>query len=668
MKNKSEHTFTEEEIKEDLRYLQLLAQSYPNVSEASCEIINLEAILNLPKPTEHFISDPHGESEAFNHVLRNASGYVKRKVEEIFGPTLRMAEKQELCTLIYYPEAKLQRIQAAESNLNDYYIITLNQLIKVLREVSSKYTRSKIRKELPKEFGYIIEELLHESHSGVGDKRHQYYNMIVQTIIETQRASHFIVSICQLIQRLAIDRLHLLGDVFDRGPGAHLIMETLMNYHNFDIVWGNHDIEWFGAAAGNRACIANVLRLSLRYGNLATLEDGYGINLLPLATFAMETYKEDPCNLFGIRELNKESQHDKKTTRLIAQMHKAITVIQFKEEAKIISRHPEFDMEDRKLLERINFEKATCSIGNEEYEMLDTFLPTVQKEHPNALTEEEEALMAKLEHSFLTSDKLQKHIQCLLAHGSMYTISNSNLMYHATVPLNYDGTLKEVEINGKKYKGMALMKKTGHLVREAFNNDTPKDRKDYAKDYIWYLWCGKNSPLYDKDKMTTFERYFIKDSATHTETKGYYYKYNNDEEVVDMILDNFEVEGPHRHIINGHTPVKVLKGETPIKANGKLLVIDGGFSRAYQPETGIAGYTLTFHSRGLDLVQHQPFRSAEDAIQNGDDIKSSTQIVELSTQRMYVKDTDKGRTLLAKVDNLKRLLYAYRNGFIKEVK
>lgn len=668
MKNKSEHTFTEEEIKEDLRYLQLLAQSYPNVSEASCEIINLEAILNLPKPTEHFISDPHGESEAFNHVLRNASGYVKRKVEEIFGPTLRLAEKQELCTLIYYPEAKLQRIQAAESNLNDYYIITLNQLIKVLREVSSKYTRSKIRKELPKEFGYIIEELLHESHSGVGDKRHQYYNMIVQTIIETQRAGHFIVSICQLIQRLAIDRLHLLGDVFDRGPGAHLIMETLMNYHNFDIVWGNHDIEWFGAAAGNRACIANVLRLSLRYGNLTTLEDGYGINLLPLATFAMETYKEDPCNLFGIRELGKENQHDKKTIRLIAQMHKAITVIQFKEEAKIISRHPEFDMEDRKLLEHINFEKATCCIGNEEYEMLDTFLPTVQKECPNVLTEEEEALMAKLEHSFLTSDKLQKHIQCLLAHGSMYAISNSNLMYHATVPLNYDGTLKEVEINGKKYKGMALMKKTGHLVREAFNNDTPKDRKDYAKDYIWYLWCGKNSPLYDKDKMTTFERYFIKDSATHTETKGYYYKYNNDEKVVDMILDNFEVEGPHRHIINGHTPVKVLKGETPIKANGKLLVIDGGFSRAYQPETGIAGYTLTFHSRGLDLVQHQPFQSAEDAIQNGDDIKSSTQIVELSTQRMYVKDTDKGRTLLAKVDNLKRLLYAYRNGFIKEVK
>lgn len=657
----------EEEIKKDLRYLQLLAQSYPNVAEASCEIINLEAILNLPKPTEHFISDPHGESEAFNHVLRNASGYVKRKVEEIFGPTLRMTEKQELCTLIYYPEAKLQLIKAAESNMNDFYVITLNQLIKVLREVSSKYTRSKIRKDLPGDFGYIIEELLHESHSGVGEKRHQYYNMIVQTIIDTQRADHFVVSICNLIQRLAIDRLHLLGDIFDRGPGAHQIMNTLCNYHHFDIVWGNHDIEWFGAAAGNRACIANVLRLSLRYGNLATLEDGYGINLLPLATFAMETYKDDPCTLFGVKEVSKESKHDLKTSRLIAQMHKAITVIQFKEEAKIINRRPDFKMDDRKMLEHINFENGTCMIDGKAYELRDNFLPTVNKENPNVLSDEEELLMAKLQHSFRTSDKLQRHIECLLAHGCMYSIANSNLMYHASVPLNEDGSLKEVEILGKKYKGISLMKKTGHLVREAFNEDTPKERKDFARDYIWYLWCGKNSPLFDKDKMTTFERYFIKDKETHTETKGYYYKYNNSEEVVDMILDNFGVEGKHRHIINGHTPVKVLKGETPIKANGKLLVIDGGFSRAYQPETGIAGYTLTYHSRGLELVQHQPFHSTEEAIENGYDIKSSTQIVEMNSQRMYVKDTDKGKVLLAKVDNLKKLLYAYRNGFIKEV-
>lgn len=668
MEPKIENKTDEESIKNDLRYLQLLAQSYPNVAEASCEIINLEAILNLPKPTEHFISDPHGESDAFNHVLRNASGYMKRKVEEIFGPTLRLSEKQELCTLIYYPEAKLQRIKAAEEDMEDFYAITLNQLIRVLREVSSKYTRSKIRKELPEEFGYIIEELLHESHSGVGEKRHQFYNVIVQTIIDTQRADHFVVAICNLIQRLAIDRLHLLGDIFDRGPGAHLIMETLMHYHNFDIVWGNHDISWFGAAAGNRACIANVLRLSLRYGNLTTLEDGYGINLLPLATFAMETYGDDPCKQFGVTELSKESQHDKKTNRLIAQMHKAITVIQFKEEAGLIDRHPEFDMAQRKMLEHIDFDKGTCRVDGVEYDLMDTYLPTVSHDNPCALSEEEDLLMSKLEHSFRTSDKLQRHVQCLLAHGGMFAISNSNLMYHATVPLNADGSLREVKIEGESYKGMALLRKTGHLVRKAFSSDAPKEKRHYARDYIWYLWCGKNSPLFDKDKMTTFERYFIKEKNTHTETKGYYYKYNNDERVVDMILDEFGVEGKHRHIINGHTPVKVLKGETPIKANGKLLVIDGGFSRAYQPETGIAGYTLTFHSRGLDLVQHEPFRSAEDAIQNGNDIKSSTQIVELSSQRMYVKDTDLGKVLRTKVDNLKRLLYAYRNGFIKEIK
>lgn len=667
MDSNTTNKLTEEAIKDDLRYLQLLAQSYPNVSEASCEIINLEAILNLPKPTEHFISDPHGESDAFNHVLRNASGYVKRKVEEIFGATLRKTEKQELCTLIYYPEAKLQLIKAAEDNMDDFYAITLNQLIKVLREVSSKYTRSKIRKDLPADFGYIIEELLHESHSGVGEKRYQYYNVIVQTIIETQRAENFIISICNLIQRLAIDRLHLLGDIFDRGPGAHLIMDTLMNYHHFDIVWGNHDIDWFGAAAGNRACIANVLRLSLRFGNLQTLEDGYGINLLPLATFAMETYKNDPCELFGMKDVSNSTKHDAKTVRLIAQMHKAITVIQFKEEAKIIERRPDFDMDNRKLLEHINFANGTCEIDGKEYEMRDMNLPTVSPADPNKLTEEEELMMQKLEHSFRTSDKLQRHIQCLLAHGCMYSISNSNLMYHASVPLNYDGTLKEVDIMGKKYKGLSLMKKTGHLIREAFNDDTPKDRKSFARDYIWYLWCGKDSPLFDKDKMTTFERYFLKDKSTYVESKGYYYSYNDDEKVVDMILDDFGVQGTHRHIINGHTPVKVLKGETPIKANGKLLVIDGGFSKAYQPETGIAGYTLTFHSRGLELVQHQPFLSTEEAIKNGEDVKSSTQIVEMNSRRMYVKDTDKGKILQAKVDNLKKLLFAYRNGFIKEV-
>ncbi len=662
--------FTEESIKDDLRYLQLLAQTYPNIAEASTEIINLEAILNLPKPTEHFISDLHGESEAFNHVLRNASGYIKRKVNEIFGETLTKEEKKELCTLIYYPEQKLRLIKAQQNQPDTFYSTTLVQLIKVCREVSAKYTRSKIRKELPADFAYVIEELLHETPSK-GDKKFRYYNVLIDTIIETQRADDFIIALCNLIQRLAIDRLHLLGDIWDRGAGAHLIMDTLCNYHHWDITWGNHDIDWFGAAAGNRACICNVLRLSLRYGNMATLEDGYGINLLPLATFAMETYKNDPCTLFGILEVAGEKQgedFDEKTKRLIAQMHKAISIIQFKEEARIINRRPEFRMDDRKLLEGINLDRGTCTINGKEYEMCDTYLPTLNPGNPNALTDAEELLMQRLEHSFLTSEKLQRHVDCLLAHGCMYTIANSNLMFHASVPLNADGTLREVEIRGKRYKGLDLMKKTGHLVREAFSHDVPKERRLFAIDYIWYLWCGKDSPLFDKDKMTTFERYFIKDKSTHTEEKGFYYKYNNDEKVVDMILDAFGVTGTHRHIINGHVPVRTLKGETPIKANGKLLVIDGGFSKAYQPKTGIAGYTLTYHSRGLELVALQPFRSSTEAIEQGADIKGVTQIVEMSQKRMLVKETDKGRILEAKVEDLKKLLFAYRNGYLKEIK
>ncbi len=671
---------TEEAIRDDMRYLQLLAQTYPTVADASTEIINLEAILNLPKPTEHFISDPHGESAAFNHVLRNASGYVRRKVEELFGDTLTRREKRELCTLIYYPEQKLALIKAEQATrrsrhkskqkreraVHDFYATTLNQLIKVCRDVSSKYTRSKIRKALPPQFEYIIEELLHESAGSMGDKKYLYYNKIIDTIIETGRSEVFIAELCRLIQYLAIDRLHLLGDIFDRGPGAHLIMDTLCRYHNFDIVWGNHDIDWFGAAAGNRACMCNVLRMTLRYGNLSTLEDGYGINLLPLATFALDTYGNDPCEVFKVVNLNEEPQEDMKTERLMSLMHKAITIIQFKEEARIINRRPEWGMADRNLLHLIDHGAGTINIGGRTYLLRDTNFPTIDPAHPYDLSPDEEALMHKLEHSFRASDKLRMHIQCLLTHGSMYAISNSNLMFHASVPLNRDGSLKEVEIRGKHYKGIELMKKTGRLVRSAFNTDTAPDERLFAIDYLWYLWCGKDSPLFDKDRMTTFERYFIEDTTAHTERKGYYYKYGDNEQVMDLILDNFGVTGTHRHIINGHVPVRTIKGETPIKAGGKHLVIDGGFSRAYQPKTGIAGYTLTFHSRGLELVQHQPFVSAEEAIRRGEDIKSTTQIVEMSQNRMYVKDTDKGQQLQKKVEDLKKLLFAYRHGWIKE--
>ena len=664
MDKKDEKQQYEDSIRDDLRYLELLSHSYPTIADASTEIINLEAILNLPKPTEHFISDPHGESDAFNHVLRNASGYVKRKVNELFGDQLDESDKRELCTLIYYPEQKLQLLKLEKRDMHDFYRTSLVRLISVCREVSSKYTRSKIRKELPKDFEYIIEELLHESYSGYGEKKHKYYQMIVESIIDTGRADAFITEISKLIQRLAIDRLHLLGDIYDRGPGADKIMDTLCDYKHFDIVWGNHDIEWMGACAGNRACICNVLRLCMRYGNLSTLEDGYGINLLPLATFAMDTYRDDPCTEFEVRDLLKDGSLDEQTMRMLTQMHKAITIIQLKEEARIIDRRPSFGMTDRKLLNAIDLETGTVQIGNKTYTLKDSHFPTLMPDNPSKLTKEEERLMTKIEHSFRASEKLRRHIDCLLSRGGMYRVCNSNLMFHGSVPLDKDGQLKEVEVEGKQYKGKELMRKIERVVRNAFNSEVSSDRRRFSVDYLWYLWCGKDSPLFDKDKMATFERYFVADSKTHKEKKGYYYEYNNDEATIDMILDDFEVEGTHRHIINGHVPVKTTRGETPVKANGKLLVIDGGFSKAYQPETGIAGYTLIFHSRGLELMQHQPFRSAEEAVKRGDDIKSSVQIVEMSEHRMYVKDTDKGKVLQSKVENLKKLLYAYRNGLL----
>ena len=664
MDKKDEKQQYEDSIRDDLRYLELLSHSYPTIADASTEIINLEAILNLPKPTEHFISDPHGESDAFNHVLRNASGYVKRKVNELFGDQLDESDKRELCTLIYYPEQKLQLLKLEKRDMHDFYRTSLVRLISVCREVSSKYTRSKIRKELPKDFEYIIEELLHESYSGYGEKKHKYYQMIVESIIDTGRADAFITEISKLIQRLAIDRLHLLGDIYDRGPGADKIMDTLCDYKHFDIVWGNHDIEWMGACAGNRACICNVLRLCMRYGNLSTLEDGYGINLLPLATFAMDTYRDDPCTEFEVRDLLKDGSLDEQTMRMLTQMHKAITIIQLKEEARIIDRRPSFGMTDRKLLDAIDLETGTVQIGNKTYTLKDSHFPTLIPDNPSKLTKEEERLMTKIEHSFRASEKLRRHIDCLLSRGGMYRVCNSNLMFHGSVPLDKDGQLKEVEVEGKLYKGKELMRKIERVVRNAFNSEVSSDRRRFSVDYLWYLWCGKDSPLFDKDKMATFERYFVADNKTYKEKKGYYYEYNNDEATIDMILDDFEVEGTHRHIINGHVPVKTTRGETPVKANGKLLVIDGGFSKAYQPETGIAGYTLIFHSRGLELMQHQPFRSAEEAVKRGDDIKSSVQIVEMSEHRMYVKDTDKGKVLQSKVENLKKLLYAYRNGLL----
>lgn len=652
------------DVASDVRYLKLLARDFPTISKVTTEIINLEAILHLPKSTEHFLADLHGENEAFQHVLRNASGNIKRKVNELFGNTLREQEKKDLCTLIYYPEQKLELVKQNDKNLADYYQTTLNQLITVCRNVSSKYTRSKVRKSLPEEFAYIIEELLHESTED--HNKQAYFNVIIQTIIGTRRADHFIIAICYLIQRLAIDRLHILGDIYDRGPGAHLIMDTLCNYHHLDIQWGNHDILWMGAAAGNETCIASVLRLSLRYANTQTLEEGYGINMVPLATFAMETYKDGTNTPFIPKIENETDAHNEKTIRLITQMHKAMAIIQFKLEGQLYGAHPEWGMNDRRLLEHINHEDGTICLYGKTHPLLENDFPTIDPKDPYKLTHEEAELMERLKHSFLISDRLQRHVNCLLYHGSMYGIYNSNLLFHASVPVNEDGSLREVLVGNVKAKGQALMERIDQMVRTAFDTEADADERSQARDYFWYLWCGPDSPLFDKSKMSTFERYFIADKETHNEKKGWYYTLRDNPDVCDHIMDEFGVKGQHRHIINGHVPVRVGKGENPIKAGGKLMVIDGGFAKAYHDTTGIAGYTLVYHSRGFQLVQHEPFSSTEEAILNGTDIRSTTQIVELTGHRAMVADTDIGRELREQIVDLEKLLFAYRRGIIKE--
>lgn len=655
--------YTPRQIEADRRILELLSQTFGTISAASSEIINLEAILNLPKGTEHFVADLHGEDEAFRHILKNASGTVKRKVREIYGNEMRESDLAQFCSLIYYPEQKLELIHAEETELDDFYNITLHRLVKVLQSVSSKYTRSKVRKSLPKEYAYIIEELLHEAPSG--ESKQMYYNRIVETIISTGQADDFIIAICNVIQRLSIDHLHILGDIYDRGQGAHIIMETLSQYKGFDIQWGNHDVLWMGAAAGNDCCIANVLRNALRYGNMDTIEEGYGINLVPLATFAMETYGDDPCEVFRPKiDAGCDSGTEKSRT-LLSKMHKAIAIIQFKLEGEMIDRHPEWHMEKRKLYSAMSPDFTTVTVGGVEYPMLDSHFPTIDPADPYRLTEEESELVDKLHRSFMVSDRLRRDLNILLNHGCMYNITNSNLMFHASVPLNADGSLKEVSVMGRKFKGKELLHAIGMLMRAAFNNDSPAEIRDYAIDYHWYLWCGPDSPLFDKAAMTTFERYFIADKKTHEEPKGHYYALREREDIADAILDAFGVTGEHRHIINGHVPVKVGKGEKPVKANGKLMVIDGGFAKAYHNTTGIAGYTLVYHSRGFVLVQHEPFSSTEEAIRLGTDIVSTTQLVELSQNRVRVRDTDKGHELQAQIDELRELLYAYRNGMIK---
>lgn len=656
-----ENKYTQVDTELDMKYLRLLSSRYPTISKASTEIINLEAILNLPKGTEHFLSDIHGEHEPFIHVLKNGSGVVRRKIDELFSDTMMESEKSTLATLVYYPNSKLELIRKTEQNMDEFYRIYIYRLVELCKYCSSKYTRSKVRKLLPEEYSYIIEELLHEHRKS--EHKEEYYESLIDTIIDLGQAQDFIVAISKSIQRLVVDRLHIVGDIYDRGPRPDLIIDRLIKHHCVDIQWGNHDILWMGAAAGEKTCIANAVRISSRYANLDVLEDVYGINLLPLATFASDVYKDDPCKEF-IPKVDKDEFNTREIS-LIAKMHKAISIIQFKLEGEIISRHPEYEMDHRLLLDKVDYESGIITIKGKEYDLVDRNFPTIDPASPFRLTGEEHDVVDKLVRSFSMSDKLQKHINFLFSKGSIYLKYNGNLLIHGGVPLNDDGSFMSMELEGQRYSGKALLDKMEALVREGYYG-SDGSKKDYGRDLFWYLWTGKCSSLFGKDDMTTYERYFIEDKETHKENKNPYFTLREDMDILKHIFDEFDMDFEEDHIINGHVPVKFKKGESPVKAQGKVFVIDGGFSKAYQSKTGMAGYTLIYNSRHLKLIAHEPFTSKEDAVANGRDIISSTVLVEHKSSRKKIKDTNDGKQLQETVEDLKKLLVAYRSGLIKE--
>lgn len=645
----------------ELKYLKSLARQYPNIAAASTEIINLQAILNLPKGTEHFLTDIHGEYEQFAHVLKNGSGAVRRTIDEVFENALSNKDKKSLATLIYYPVEKLDIVISEEDNLEDWYKITLHRLVQITKKVASKYTRSKVRKALPKDFAYIIEELITEK-ADISDKE-GYYNEIIHTIIRIGRAQDFIIALSNLIQRLVIDHLHIVGDIFDRGPGPHIILDTLINYHSVDIQWGNHDILWMGAACGQLACIATVIRIAARYGSLDTLEDGYGINLIPLATFALDTYSNTNCDTFSIKY---NTDYNTKDLSLDMKIHMAIAIMQFKLEGQVIMKHPEFLMDDRLLLDKIDYEKKTVMAYGKEYPMNDTDFPTIDPKNPYALTPDEEQVMERIRQAFLKCEKLQKHVRFLYSNGGLYKVYNSNLLYHGCMPMDAEGNFLSVDVDGKDYQGKQLYDILDNYARKGYyaKNDPAEMRK--AQDYIWYIWAGPNSPVFGKDKMTTFERYFIEDKETHKETKNAYYSLLDHEDILNKILDEFELDTRKSHIVNGHVPVELKKGESPIKCDGKLLIIDGGFSKAYQSKTGIAGYTLVANSHGMRLVAHEPFESMEAAVLHESDIFSDSTVIEVAPVRIRVSDTDIGRELKDQIKQLELLLQAYQDGIIVE--
>lgn len=643
-----------------MRYLELLSRLFPSADKASAEIINLSAILNLPKGTEFFASDIHGEYEAFSHTLRNGSGSIRLKIDDVFGDSLSENEKRSLATLIYYPREKMELVLSQVDDAEAWYAVTLQRLVAVCKRAAQKYTRSRVRKALPKDFAYIIEELMTENRHGV-DKQ-AYYAAIVDAVIRTDRGGALVEALCLLIQRLAIERLHIVGDIYDRGPYPHIIMDALMEHHSLDIQWGNHDIVWMGASLGQRGCIAHVVRNCARYGNLSILEDAYGINVLPLASFALEAYKDDPCVAFGLKG---NPDLPPQELEMNVKIQKAMAIIQFKVEAQLIDENPGFGLEGRKLLDKIDYERGTVMLDGIEYELTDTVFPTVDPADPYRLTPEEEDVMQRLEQAFTGCEKLQRHMRFFLDAGSLYKICNGNLLFHACVPLNADGSLMETEVFGETYKGRALYDVMERYVRAAFDDADPELAKR-GRDLLWYMWLGEGSPLFAKSKMATFELYLIAEKEARKEVKNPFYSYLDDEHVMGGIFEDFGMDPETSRIVCGHVPVKVKDGEDPVKCGGRVLTIDGGFSKAYQPTTGIAGYTLISNSYGFVLAAHEPLESMRAAVVNELDIHSSRKVVELVDKRTLVADTDNGAVLKQQIADLEELLEAYRNGIVAE--
>ncbi len=640
----------------DLAYLKLLSREYPNIRAAASDIINLQAICGLPKGPEYFFSDLHGEHEAFIYLLRSSSGIIREKIRETFGHIISEEDEVRLANLIYYPEKMINQIKQANEYTEDWQKTAVYRLVQICREVSSKYTRSKVRKKMPREFSGVIDELLYVDNTD--DNKTEYYSELINTLIDVRVADSFIVVICSLIRSLTIDNLHILGDIFDRGPRPDIILEELMHFHDVDIQWGNHDISWMGAATGNRACICNVLRMALGYNGFDVLEDGYGINLRPLSMFAERVYRDDPCTCFLPQILDKNI-YDAVDPKLAAKMHKAIAVLQYKEEGQIIKRHPEYGMEERILLSAIRYDRGTVTIDGKEYPMRDMNFPTVDPADPLRLTDEEEELLHTLELSFRHNARLHEHVRFLYSNGSMYKCCNSNLLYHGCIPMTENREFDGLMVGGKMYRGKELMDFIDTQVKNAYFLPEDAPEKEACRDFMWYLWNGAKSPVFGKDKNRSFEHYFIEDPEVMRETMNPYYQLSEEEETCDMILKEFGLPTKGSHIINGHMPVKIKSGETPIRAGGKLFIIDGGLSKAYQERTGIAGYTLIFNSHHLALAEHKPFDPERERT-------PKVYIVEKMQKRITVADTDEGKELAGRIEDLKELLKAYRSGLLKE--